>query len=143
MKILKFWGIPIHKILSDDEFVEKNKKFLRLSKKFAWFHIAVLILLSVFFPKLIHWIWQMIDEMSDEARKWALIGLILGFTFGAVIAQYILIAVQSILMSLDLFDFNRSTRLLIKYHDMLQEIGILEQDNEQEDERILAKGEIP
>jgi hypothetical protein len=85
----------------------------------------------------------MIDEMSDEARKWALIDLILGFTFGAVIAQYILIAVQSILMSLDLFDFNRSTRLLIKYHDMLQEIGILEQDNEQEGERILAKGEIP
>jgi len=53
MKILKFWGIPIHKILSDTEFVEKIRKGLRISKKLVWIHIAVLLVVCVIVPKMI------------------------------------------------------------------------------------------
>lgn len=134
MKILKLWGIPIHKILSDTEFVDKIRKGLRLSKKLVWIHVAVLLVLSVAVPKLIAFFWQMIEEMPDETEKMAWIGLKLGFIFGVFVAEYIIIAVQAILAALDIFDFNRGNRLLIKYHDMLQKIAVPEQDHEQQDE---------
>jgi len=117
-------------MLSDTEFVDKTRKWLRLSKKFAWIHVVALILLSVFVPWLINLAHQMVELLPDEDRKLAWMGLLLGFIFGAVIGQYVVLAMQSILAALDLFDLNRSTRLLIKYHDTLEDMGILEPEDE-------------
>lgn len=130
MKIFRLWGIPIHKMLSDTEFVDKTRKWLNLSKKFVWIHVAVLIFLSVLIPWLIDLVQKMIDLLPDENRKLAWAGILTGFIFGAVIAQYVVMAMQSIVASLDLFDSNRSTKLLIKYHDMLKDMGILEPEEE-------------
>ncbi len=141
MKILRFRGIPIHKILSDDDFVEKVRKSLKRSKKYVLIHIAALLFFCVFFPKLIQWIWQIIEFLPEEDRKMAWIGLALGFTFGMIVAQYILIATQAILMALDWFNINRSSRLLIKYHDMLKENEVLEQEYEEQDGQIFTEGE--
>ena len=126
MKIFRLWGIPIHKMLSDTEFVDKTRKWLRLSKRFVWIHVAVLIFLSVLIPWLIDLVQQMIDLLPDENRKLVWAGLLLGFIFGAVIGQYVVMAMQSIVTALDIFDTNRAPRLLIKYHDMLKDMGILE-----------------
>jgi len=126
MRIFRLWGIPIHKMLSDTEYVEKTRKWLRLSRKFVWIHVAVLIFLSVLIPWIIDLVQQMIDLLPDEARKLTWMGLLLGFIFGAVIGQYVVLAMQFILVALDLFDYNRSTKLLIKYHNMLKDMDILE-----------------
>jgi len=91
-------------------------------------------------PKLIGFVWQMIEDMPDEAQQWAWIGLMLGFTFGAFIGQYIIIAGQAALMALDLYDFNRGNRLLITYHDMLQEIAAQQQAYEQQDGQEFSEG---
>ena len=139
MKIIRFWGIPIHKILSDDDFVERAQKHLKRSKKYVWFHIAALLFVCVFLPRLIQWLWQIIEFLPEEERKMVWIGLMLGLMFGMFIAQYLVIAGQSILMAIDLFDFNRSNKLLIKYHDMLKENGLLAEDNEQQDGRIFGE----
>lgn len=133
MRIFRLWGIPIHKMLSDTEFVYKTRKWLRLHKKFVWIHVVALILLSVFVPWLIDIIQQMIELMPDEDRKLAWMGLLVGFIFGAFIEQYVVMAMQAILVMLDLFDYNRSTKLLIKYHDMLKDLGILEPYNDLKD----------
>jgi hypothetical protein len=130
MRTIRVWGIPIHKMLSDTEYVEKTRKLLHLSRKFVWIHVAVLIFLSVLIPWLIDLVQKMIDLLPDEDRKLAWAGLLAGFIFGAVIAQYVVMAMQSIVASLDLFNLNRSTKLLIKYHDTLEDRGILEPEEE-------------
>lgn len=126
IRIFRLWGIPIHKILSDTEFVEKNRKWLHLNKKFIWIHFAVLIILSVLIPWLIDLVQWIIDLLPHEDQKLVWAGLMLGFIFGAVIGQYVVMAIQSIVAALDLFDLNRTPKLLIKYHDMLKDMGILE-----------------
>ncbi len=131
MKILRLWGIPICKILSDTEFVEKSHKGLRLSKKLVWIHVAGLVFLTVFVPVL----WRMLGEVSKEAENWAWAGMICGLAFGIVISHYIVAAVHAILVALDLYEFNRGTRLLINYHDTLREMGVLEEGDEQPDEK--------
>ena len=136
MKILRLWGIPIHKVLSDSEFVEKNRKWLRRSKKIAWIHVIVLILLSVFVTMVIDTVLQTEKESPDGIQRWIWLGLLLGFIFGAVMGQYVMLAAQSIFMALDLFDFNRGAILLIKYHEMLKETGILEPEDEQKDGQL-------
>ena len=136
MKILKFWGIPIHKILSDTEFVEKTRKGLRLSKKLVWIHVAVLLVMCVIVPKMITIVWDVTKDSPDESKKWIGAGLIFGFIFGAIIEQCLFSGFQAILTALDLFDYNRGSRLLIKYHDMLQEIAVQQQDYEQQDEQV-------
>jgi hypothetical protein len=132
MKILRYRGIPIHKIFSDDEFVERTRKSLKRSRKFIWLHIAALILLSIFIPKLIQFVWKLVEDMPDGYRQLAWADIVCCSILGAVIGQYVMIALQSILMALDLYDFNRGNKLLIKYHGMLKEMGALEQDSEQQ-----------
>jgi hypothetical protein len=136
MKILRFWGIPIHKIPSDTEFVEKTRKSFRHRKKYIWFHVVILIILSIFIPWLIGFVHQVIEFMPDGVQKWAWLGLFIGCAFGAFIGQYIALAGQAFLAAIDFFDVNRGTKLLIQYHDTLQEIGVLEQEQEQHDEQI-------
>ena len=130
MKILKLRGIPIHKILSDMEFVEQNRKALRFSKKLVWIHVAVLTVMSLFLPWLIRFLQQAIEQMPDGFEKWGWLSLLAGFVLGILLSYYVIMAIQVIMITLDLFDFNRGTRLLIKYHDMLQEIGVLEEASE-------------
>lgn len=137
MKILRLWGIPIHKILSDTEYVEKTRKGLRLSKKLVWIHVAVLALLSLFIPWLIDVVQFAIDQMPDGAEKWVLMGLMLGLVFGALLWYYIAAAAQAIVTAFDPFDSARGTRLLIKYHDMLQEVGALEGEIPLQNDRIM------
>ena len=136
MKILKYRGFPIHKIFSDDEFVERTRKNLKRSRKFIWFHIAALILLSMFISELIQFVWKLIEDMPEENRRMVWTGLMFGFFFGALIGQYVAMALQAILMALDLYDFNRGDKLLIKYHGMLKEMGVLQQGTEEQDDRI-------
>ena len=139
MKIVRLWGIPIHKIRSDAEFVERSEKALRLSRKLVWIHISVLILLALFMPLLIRTIGLTYEHMPDGAGKWVLMGLIFGLGIGTALLHYIISAIQAVGMALDVFDANRGTRLLIKYHSMLREMGALEEICEQEDEQILRQ----
>ncbi|MGD8787077.1 MAG: hypothetical protein PVJ60_06615 [Phycisphaerales bacterium] len=132
MKILRYRGIPINKVFSDDEFVEKTRKNLKRSRKFIWIHIAALSLLSIFIPKLIQVVLKLVEDIPDGYRQLAWVSIVCCSILGVVIGQYVMIALQSILMALDLYDFNRGNKLLIKYHGMLKEMGALEQDSEQQ-----------
>lgn len=136
MKIIRFRGIPIHKILSDTEFVEKTRKKFRHRRKYFWIHIIILIILSVLIPWLIDFVHRVIEFMPDGAQKWSWLGLFIGCVFGALIGQYVVLAGQAFLAAIDFFDVNRGTKLLIQYHDTLQEIGALEQEQEQYNEQI-------
>jgi hypothetical protein len=44
-------------------------------------------------------------------------------------------------MALDLFDSNRGNKLLIKYHDILKENGLLEGEHEEQNDKIFREGE--
>lgn len=138
MKILRLWGIPIHKVLSDTEFVEKTRKGLRLSKKLVWIHVAAMLVVCVIVPMMVKIAWDLGQESSGEERRGLWLGLLAGFFFGAFIGQYVLMGLQAILVALDLYDTNRATRLLIKYHDMLQEMGVLEEEIPLQNGRIWA-----
>ena len=139
MKIIRFRGIPIHKIYSDDDFVERIRKNLKHRKKLLLFFVPMFILLSFLLPWLFSMLSEMIDEMPEGVQKMGWIGLLLGFVFGVIFSQGIIAAMQGILMALDLFDYNRSSKLLIKYHDMLKESGLLEEDDEQQDGQIFTE----
>ena len=139
MKILRFWGIPIHKILSDDDFVERAQKHLKQSKKYAWVYVAMLLMACFWVPKLIQALLGLIKEMPNNDLQMLGAGLMVGILFGTIVAQYLVHVVQAILMALDLFEFNRSSKLLIKYHNMLKENGLLEEGNEQQDGQIFAE----
>jgi len=134
MKILKIWGIPIYKMLSDTEFVERVRKGLRFSRKLVWIHVAMLFIVCVFVPMIVNMVWQITKDSPNETRLWIGAGLLFGFFFGAFIGQYLINGMHAILTALDLFDYNRAPRLLIKYHDILKEIGAMDQDDEQQDE---------
>lgn len=134
MKILRIWGIPICKILSDTEFVERTRKVLRFSRKIVWIHVAVLLVICVIVPAAVGLLWQLTKDSPDQTLQLVGVGLFAGFLFGAFIGQYFWTGVNAILMALDLFDYNRAPRLLIKYHDLLKEIGALDQDDEQQDD---------
>jgi hypothetical protein len=114
--------------MSDSEFVEKTRKWLRLSRKLFWVHWGILLLLGVIVPRLISLLWEFIKNMPDEAQKMMWTGLVLGIIFGTVVEKFLVSAVQTFMASLDLFDFNRSSRLLIQYHDKLKELGLLKDD---------------
>jgi hypothetical protein len=131
MKILRIWGISIDRILSDTEFVEKIRKGLRHSRKFVWIHVSVLLVVCVIVPATVGLVWQLTQDNPDETRKWIYAGLLFGFLFGAFAGQYLVTGVQAVLMALDLFDYNRASRLLIKYHDMLQQMDALDENDEQ------------
>ena len=139
MKILRLCGIPIHKILSDTEFVDKNRKALRLSKKLAWIHVSVLTVITLFLPWLIGVVQQAIEQIPDGIEKWAWLSLLLGFVLGILLSYYVITAIQVILMAFDPFDYNRGTKLLIKYHDMLREKGAIEKTSEQHDEQVFRQ----
>lgn len=135
MKILRLRGIPIHRILSDTEFVERSRKGLRLSKRLVWIHVPVLVLLFLFVPWLFGIVSQAIDQEPDGAKTWMVAGMVLGCFLGVVVVNYVGFALHSILVALDLFDFNRGTTLLVKYHDLLHEAGILEEAGGQQDQQ--------
>lgn len=130
MKILKIRGIPICKVFSDTEFVERTRKVLRFSRKFVWLYVVVVLVICVVVPAAVGLLWELTKDSSNEARQMVIAGLIVGFIFGAFIGQCLINGIHAILMALDLFDYNRAPRLLIKYHDKLKEIGALEQNAE-------------
>lgn len=134
MKILKIWGIPIYKMLSDTEFIERVRKGLRFSRKLVWIHAAMLLIVCVFVPMMVNMVWQITKDSPNETRLWIGAGLLFGFLFGVFIGQYLINGMHAILSVLDLFDYNRAPRLLIKYHDLLKEIDVIGQDDEQQDE---------
>jgi len=85
-----------------------------------------------------------IKQMTDKQRMMAWLGLMIGFSTGIFIAGYVMVAGFSILMalvSLDFLNANRGSKLLIKYHDMLKENGLLEEDDKQQDGQIFTEGE--
>jgi hypothetical protein len=142
MKILRFWGIPIHKVYSDEEIIEGVRKNLKRSKKLAWFHIAMLILLALVFPMLWNTAMFTIKQIPDEHKQMGWIGLMIGISTGIMIAQYVMIAgycILTTLLSSDFLNLNRSSKLLIKYHDMLKENGLLGEYDEQQDGQIFAE----
>jgi hypothetical protein len=134
MKILKICGIPIYKMLSDTEFVEKTRKVLRYSRKLVWIHVAMLLVICVIVPGAVGLLWQLTKDSPDQTLQSVGVGLFAGFLFGVFIGRYLWTPLNAVLSALDLFDYNRVPRLLIKYHDMLKEIDALDQDDEQQDE---------
>jgi len=131
MKILRIWGIPIHRILSDTEFVEKIRRGLRHSEKYVWVHVFVLLVVCVIVPIFIYLVWQLIQNSPDQSRRWIYAGLFSGILVGVLLGQYLFMGVQAILAALNGCDYSRSTKLLVKYHDMLQQMDALEEDDEQ------------
>jgi hypothetical protein len=131
MKLKRIWGIPIRRVFSDDEFVERLRKFLKHSKKLLLLYIPLLILLCYCLPDLYRMFMDMIDEMTEGEQFAVLLGMMLGTIIGMTFAQCIISMGQSILMAFDLFDYNRANKLLIKYHDMLKENGLLEEEQGQ------------
>ncbi len=102
----RFPGIPIHKSLSDGEFVERQCKHLRMSKRVAWIHLAVVIAFCVLIPKFFKLFSEFTDNMPDDARKLAYTGLQLGLIFGLMISGYIVKAAEAVVRGFNLFNFN-------------------------------------
>ena len=86
--------------------------------------------ICVIVPASVGLLWQLAKDSSSEAQQMVIAGLIAGFLFGAFIGQCLINGIHAILMALDLFDYNRAPRLLIKYYDKLKEIGVLDQNAE-------------
>ena len=105
MKILRFWGITINKIFSEDDVVENIRKNLKRSKKYVWFHIAMLILICLCFPMLWDAVMFTTKQIPEKDRMMSWLGMIIGFSTGIFIAQYVMIAGLTILMALDVFDY--------------------------------------
>ena len=133
MKILKICGIPIYKILTDDEYVERTRKQLRYCRKLVWIHIAVLLIACVVVPGFIYIMWKLSEYTSDKEQQVILLGLAFGFIFGTFIGKYLYIGFENIMIALNLYEYNRGYKLLIKYYDKLKEIGAIEQDEQQQD----------
>jgi hypothetical protein len=104
---------------------------LHFSRKLVWIHLVVLLVICVIVPGAVGLLWQLTKDSPDQTLQLVGVDLLAGFIFGAFIGQYLWTGVNAILMALDLFDYNRAPRLLIKYHDMLKEMGALDQDDEQ------------
>ena len=119
----RFLGLPIHKTLSDGEFVERQRKHLRMSKRVAWIHLVIGIAFCVLIPKFFQFFSEFTDDMPDDARKLAYTGLQLGLICGLMISGYIVKAAEAVVRGFNLFDFNRGTELLVKYHDILKKVA--------------------
>ena len=131
MKTIRVWGIPIYRILSDAEFVEKIRRGLRHSRKYVWVYIFMLAVILVVVPIFIYSTWLLIENSPDQSRKWIYAGLFSGILTGVFLGEYIFMAVQAIMAALNGCDYSRSAELLVKYHDMLQQMDALDEDNKQ------------
>jgi hypothetical protein len=119
----KLLGITIYKKLTDAEFVEKQRKNLDLSKRFAWIYIIVVGAFCILIPKFYHLFQDLIQNLPDDAKKLAWSGFYLGIVMGLILSSFVFKAAESIIRGFNILNFNRSTRLLIKYHDLLVQMG--------------------
>ncbi|MHC4681117.1 MAG: hypothetical protein ACYTEK_20755, partial [Planctomycetota bacterium] len=71
------------------------------------------------------------QNSPDQSRKWIYAGLLSGILTGVFLGQYLFMAVEAIMTALNGCDYGRSTELLVKYHDMLQQMDALDEDDEE------------
>lgn len=123
MAIKTFFGLPLYETLSDEEYVEKRRKQLRKYQKLGWLFLAIGLLQIA----LLFWFWGMLSKLAtnpipghDQAGIWVGIGLgiLPGFIFGHFIKQ----ASESIIQGFNFSAMQRSDRLMVEYHDLLQEV---------------------
>ena len=118
------------KNMSDSEFIEKRRKHLRTSKKMRW--IAIVFLLGIIFlvPKLFEIFSNIKDNLPEGAQKFAWSGYLSGLTLGLATSVYSVQACVSVLSGFNLFNFNRDTKLMIKYYELLKQIAEKNKDFE-------------
>ena len=119
----KITDILFRKNLSEIDYIEKRRKYLRTCKRMKWLHIAIVIgyfcLFPLFFEVLSGWK----DFLPTDSQKYIWLGLIFGFSFGFMTAWMLTSSVISIMHAFNLFGFNRDTELMIKYHELLKRIA--------------------
>jgi len=119
----KITDILFRKNLSEIDFIEKRRKYLRTCKKMKWFHIAIVIgyffLLFLFIETIPGWK----NLLPEGSQKNIWIGLGIGLGLGYIASWMLINSLTSIMHAFNLFNFNRDTELMIKYHELLKQIA--------------------
>jgi hypothetical protein len=111
--------------LSDAEFVEKVRKQLRISRRWAWFGIIVtgmlLVLFAWVFSMFINFISSVGDlaERIDPKSQAFYSGLSLGCVFGLLLTFILAKILLYLYKCVELLYGNRRDMLLIAYYDQL------------------------
>ena len=119
----KIIDILFRKNLSEIDFIEKRRKYLRTCKKMKWFHIIIVIgsffLLFLFIETIPGWK----NLLPEGSQKYIWLGLGLGLSLGFIASWLLINSVTSLMHAFNLFNYNRDTELMIKYHELLKQIA--------------------
>ena len=96
-----------------------------------WFAIVSLLIIIFLVPKLFEIFSNIKDNLPDGAQKYAWSGYLSGLVFGLATSTLIAQACGSILGGFNLFNFNRDTKLMIKYYELLKQIAEKNKDFEE------------
>ena len=113
------FGIKIGEKTSDAEFVEKQRKMLVMSRKYAWLGLFFVVAMCIGIPKFYALVRVILPTQSGDAQKYGSWGFLLGFTFAFILLQALEGAVKYVMFGFNIANANRATLLLIKYHDIL------------------------
>jgi hypothetical protein len=106
--------------LSDEEVVERTRKYLKLGEKVRWlFLLMSLAFLGTavwFAPAAFHWI-ETYTKRSNGQWIWFFIGLAAGVSIGTIYLFLLLKAMASFFLFLNALIWSRRDRLLVKYYD--------------------------
>ena len=119
----KIADILFRKNLSEIDFIEKRRKYLRTCKRMKWLHIAIVIGYFCLFPLLFESIPGWKNLLPEGSQKYIWIGLGIGLSLGFLASLMLINSVTSIMHAFNLFSFNRDTELMIKYHELLKQIA--------------------
>jgi hypothetical protein len=124
----KFLGLPIRrKPITDAEHVERIRKNVSRAKLFGkWivvFQAAVLVAWVCIFIAFGHMLQQMGNWAGGQGGNLALGGLFLGMLLGIGFGLPFLHAIEQFCNTLRMLKGDRTSELLIKYHDVLVELA--------------------
>ncbi len=122
MGTMRFPAVAIYRPLSEHEYVERTRKRLHSRKTFAWFNLIWLVMAV---PCFLYFLWPFVramERLPNEIQDLGWAAVLAGFLFGAWVGPLMMAALMGVLDGFGLLGFGRSDRLLVKYHDALQQL---------------------
>lgn len=112
------------KRVSDEEFVEQQRKLLRIGKWFGWFGLSMVVAVYL----VVFWggksLLGFAEGLSDhDASKLYFYGLLTGFGLAWGAAMTFIWGIVAVARGFDWLGLNRGLHLLIRYHDALKEVA--------------------
>ena len=116
---------------TDDELIEKIRKYQASSKKSAYFYFILVLGFAILIPLSYDQTTDFIEKFpNDDYRKFAWSGLQFGIIMGIALSVMGHQAINTLFRGIEGLQGNRQDKLLLKYHDRLKEAGIPLTENE-------------